>query len=144
MAACFRARASSQERAEDEEWCLVRGSHDSQGSLTTMVKDRGVQTSARSRGGAGDNSPTAHTPTRPRSSSSSSSSFKHKNRMAGGGRTRAANQRKDEAEAEEESCVSGRGDEEGAEEEEDLLDLMYDPYMNCYYDPRSKKYYQLK
>lgn len=29
-------------------------------------------------------------------------------------------------------------------EEGDMLELMYDPVLNCYYDPHTDKYYELK
>jgi len=29
-------------------------------------------------------------------------------------------------------------------DEEEMLDLMYDPCLNCYFDPRTGKYYELK
>ncbi|KAJ1625590.1 hypothetical protein T492DRAFT_879912 [Pavlovales sp. CCMP2436] len=28
-------------------------------------------------------------------------------------------------------------------EEEDVVDLLYDPTLNCYYEPRTGKYYEL-
>ena len=29
-------------------------------------------------------------------------------------------------------------------DEEEMLDLMYDPCLNCYFDPKTGKYYELK
>lgn len=31
-----------------------------------------------------------------------------------------------------------------AEDDQQMLDLMYDPTLNCYFDPKTGKYYELK
>ena len=36
------------------------------------------------------------------------------------------------------------GDEQDGDSGEDDLDLMYDPVLKCYYDPKTNKYYELK
>ena len=33
--------------------------------------------------------------------------------------------------------------EQGETDEEDELDLLYDPVLNCYFDPKTCKYYEL-
>ncbi|XP_066452710.1 protein CFAP20DC isoform X2 [Eleutherodactylus coqui] len=40
------------------------------------------------------------------------------------------------------SCTDG-DDGIGADEEEDILTLLYDPCLNCYFDPETGKYYEL-
>lgn len=40
------------------------------------------------------------------------------------------------------SCNEG-DDGIGADEEEDILTLLYDPCLNCYFDPETGKYYEL-
>ena len=32
----------------------------------------------------------------------------------------------------------------GETDEEEMLDLMYDPCLNCYFDPKTGKYYELR
>jgi len=32
----------------------------------------------------------------------------------------------------------------GDTDDEEMLDLLYDPCLNCYFDPKSGKYYELK
>lgn len=37
----------------------------------------------------------------------------------------------------------GTGEDLNAEEDEEVLTLLYDPCLNCYFDPDSGKYYEL-
>ncbi|CAK8682363.1 unnamed protein product [Clavelina lepadiformis] len=42
------------------------------------------------------------------------------------------------------SLVSIKSSNGAETDEEEMLDLMYDPCLNCYFDPKSGKYYELK
>ena len=43
------------------------------------------------------------------------------------------------------SCVSYKSSTTtGDTDEEEMLDLLYDPCLNCYFDPKTGKYYELK
>ncbi|CAO2637678.1 Protein CFAP20DC [Lemmus lemmus] len=42
------------------------------------------------------------------------------------------------------ASVSMQGEEDlSAEEDEEVLTLLYDPCLNCYFDPQTGKYYEL-
>ena len=34
-------------------------------------------------------------------------------------------------------------DDPSGDKKEEMLDLLYDPDLGCYYDPKSQKYYEL-
>ncbi|CAK8682385.1 unnamed protein product [Clavelina lepadiformis] len=42
------------------------------------------------------------------------------------------------------SSVSIKSSNGAETDEEEMLDLMYDPCLNCYFDPKNGKYYELK
>lgn len=42
------------------------------------------------------------------------------------------------------STTSGRSASVQESDDEEMLDLMYDPCLNCYFDPRNGRYYELK
>lgn len=42
------------------------------------------------------------------------------------------------------STVSGQSASLNESDDEEMLDLMYDPCLNCYFDPKSGRYYELK
>lgn len=42
------------------------------------------------------------------------------------------------------STVSGQSTSLNESDDEEMLDLMYDPCLNCYFDPKSGRYYELK
>nr|XP_039265245.1 protein CFAP20DC-like [Styela clava] len=42
------------------------------------------------------------------------------------------------------STVSGHSTSVQESDDEEMLDLMYDPCLNCYFDPKSGRYYELK
>lgn len=109
-----------EEEVEEEGRCYLRSSLDSVGS--TYVRDCGVQTL---------------TPRDGNEEEEEAFEVKERDKAA----RRQAKPRVSSRQSQEEA---GEGEEGRGGSDDDLLDLMYDPYMNCYYDPHANKYYQLK